>query len=756
MVKTSQLGDIDIEWDENGRSQYFPTEYCQETSHSSNREEVRFTKYRDGSVDGKCFNCGESWWEIPPPKPTKPKRKSIPRIEPITTLPPDHPIIASAPTVEVREKPSYPHFSKEARSVVEAYLDVSPDAGWHGQTPAFTTLYEHLYPLTQKFALNGQPSEVEKRRVWSTLFGNCDVCGAVTAQWIDRYHLTAGLYCDGCHKDFHIGSYLELELSRKLNNSIVSEFHGFLGNDPEFTDFRLWEPGMLTHLGAGMSTGKSTEIYKAMIYLAMQGLGKGIIAVPRVSLARFLVHYLRRRDGVRSWGLWHEGCHKADKFIGEYGAIVCLPSLPRAIKWACDTGVERLYIAIDELDFAYNLLSLAVEQATAVKKCLRDALIETGVVVSGQTESTLALEAFADELETDQIQAYYNTAEPSKGHVTMFKYADEKGKLTAILAGSIEDISDALKEGHNVYVFCASRRDGDVIAECFADEYPVLYNAYTKGNARSDAVLKDQKLTDSRLFIGTSAAGVGISILDPKAKTVIVSGLTYGSRDPNMNAQESVRDRGRRGVAIHYTDYKFALPLNPSEAQDVSLYHEALKQASNQHSHLSEAGIKKIAHAQALTSLADAQFETFIGHHLGVIGNMPVYQASALSKAPAELQRLSEIRKTLRRDERVKKLNTAVDMLNSRDLLTSSEIRVQSNKGQMSASLRIAYESANGFARAVGWNDKIDRFNGETINDILDDADIATAVTLAESNIDVERLAKQRRGYLAVSYPKWG
>ena len=337
----------------------------------------------------------------------------------------------------------------------------------------------------------------------------------------------------------------------------------------------------------------------------------------------------------------------------------------------------------------------------------------------------------------------------------MFKYADEKGKSTAILAGSIEDISDALKEGHNVYVFCASRRDGDVIAECFANEYPVLYNAYTKGNARSDAVLRNQKLTDAKLFIGTSAAGVGISILDPKAKTVIVSGLTYGSRDPNMNAQESFRDRGRRGVAIHYTDYKFALPLKPSEAQDVSLYYEALKQASNQHSHLSEAGIKKIAHAQALTSLADAQFETFIGYHLGVVGNMPVYQASALSKAPAELERLSEIRKTLRRDEREKKLNTAVDMLNSRDLLTSSEIRVQSNKGQMSAPLRIAYESANGFARAVGWNDKIDRFNGETINDILDDLDIAAAVALAENNIDVERLAKQRRGYLAVTYPKW-
>ena len=386
IIGESQLGDLDIQWDSKNRSQLFSSSYCQVARHTSNRDEVRFTRYADGSVDGKCFNCGESWWEVKPKNPP----------------------MAKAPPVEVRETPSYPHFSKEARSVIESYLDVSPDAGWHGQTPSFTTRYEHLYPLTQKFALNGQPSEVEKRRVWSTLFGNCDVCGAVTAQWIDRYHLTAGLYCDGCHKDFHIGSYLELELSRKLTNSIVSEFHGFLGDDPAFMDFRLWEPGMLTHLGAGMSTGKSTEIYKAMIHLSMQGLGKGIIAVPRVSLARFLAHHLRRRDGFRSWGLWHEGVQHDDRFIGECGAIVCLPSLPRAVKCAWDTGVERLYIAIDELDFAYNLLSLTVEQTTAVKKCLRDALIETGVVVSGQTESTLALEAFADELETDQIQAYYN------------------------------------------------------------------------------------------------------------------------------------------------------------------------------------------------------------------------------------------------------------------------------------------------------------------------------------------------------------
>ena len=96
--------------------------------------------------------------------------------------------------------------------------------------------------------------------------------------------------------------------------------------------------------------------------------------------------------------LWHEGVPKDDKFIGEYGAIVCLPSLPQAVRCAEEYGATRTYIAIDELDFAYELLSLSVQQSTAVKKILRDTLVSTGLVVSGQTEFTLAIEAFADEI----------------------------------------------------------------------------------------------------------------------------------------------------------------------------------------------------------------------------------------------------------------------------------------------------------------------------------------------------------------------
>ena len=739
VVETSQIGSLDIEWDDNGRSQYFTTEHCQETSHRSNREEVRFTKHADGSIDGKCFNCDESWWEIEPPK----KKRTLKEI------------LDMAPPIEVNERPSYRHFSPEERQVVKDVLSQCPDAGWHGQTPVWTPKYEYIYPITNEFALNGQPSEVENRRVWNTMFGICDICGAKTAQWIDTYLLTAGVYCDGCHKDYPLGSYLELELNRKLPNSIISEYQGFLGDDPEFADFRLWEPGTLTHLGAAMSTGKSTEIDSRLVELARAGLGKGIIAVPLVALARFMAYYLRAKHGYRSWGLWHEGCDKDDRFIGSVGAIVCLPSLPRAVQFAQDGGVERLYVAIDEVDFGYNLLSLTVNQATAVKSTLRDATAETGLVVSGQTESTLALEALSEEVEADRIQGFYNTAPPAEGSIVLHKHADVDGKSNAILTGAIDDTSKALKEGHNVYAFCSSRRDADIIADEFESETPVVYNAYTKGEVRADAVLRNQRLTDSRLFVATSAAGLGISILDPKAHTVVVGGLLYGSRQANMLVQEHVRDRGRRGGDFHYTDYQFSLPVQPKENEKVSLYHETIKQNEFKGSHLPSAGIRKLAYSQALATLADTQIEVFLAYHLATVGNIPVYEASALDADTERLSIIASKRSDIRRSEREKKILDAVDLLNNRDLLTTSEIRKLSNKGQLSTDERLAHELANASTIAVGWNDVIDRFNGETFDDILSDDDFNVATGLAEKNINTDKLTKQRRGYMAVHFPKW-
>ena len=683
--------------------------------------------------------------------PTQTPRNSndIRGLEPVTTLPPDHPLLTSAPPVEVRESPSFRHFSQEERNVVRDVLSLDPDAGWHGQIPVFTTRYEYLHPLTQKFALNGQPSAVEKRRVWNTQFGNCEVCGAITAQWVDRYLLTAGLYCDGCHKDYHLGSYLELELNRKLPNSIVSEYQGFLGDDPEFANFRLWQPGIMTHLGAAMSTGKTTELDKQMISLALQGLGKGIIVVPLVSLACSLAHYLRDKHGPRSWGLWHEGCHKSDKFIGKFGAIVCLPSLPQAVKSANDAGVQRLYIAIDEVDFCYNLLSVSLEQARAVKKCLRDALNTTGLVVSGQTESTLSLEALAEELGCEQVQGFYNTAKPAVGNMVLNKYPNTEGRSNAIVCGTIDDIYDLLAAGYNVYVFCSTRRDCDVIADIFKSENPVIYNAYTKGDPRADEFLRNQQVTDTRLFIGTAAAGVGISILDPKAKTVIASSLIYGSRDANMLAQKGFRDRGRRGGSYHYAEYALPLPVRPTENESVSIYHEALKTAAARDEQQTTASIRKIARAQALASLADTQIEAFLKHHLQTVGNMPVYHASALACEPERITVIAKRRSEIIRAENEKRITTAVDYLQQRDILTSSAIRKLSNKGTLSKEMRLAHETANAAVQAVGWDEKTD------LTRDVDNDDLNIAMTLAAENINTEKLAKQRRGYLAVKFPDW-
>ncbi|MDE0398901.1 MAG: helix-turn-helix domain-containing protein [Candidatus Poribacteria bacterium] len=76
VVETSQIGELDINWveatidREDGTSldvlvsQNFPTENCQMTDHTSNRNEVAFTKFPNGSIRGYCFNCEEPWWEV--------------------------------------------------------------------------------------------------------------------------------------------------------------------------------------------------------------------------------------------------------------------------------------------------------------------------------------------------------------------------------------------------------------------------------------------------------------------------------------------------------------------------------------------------------------------------------------------------------------------------------------------------------------------------------------------------------------------
>ena len=728
VVDASQdYDDLEIVYDADGKSEIFSNVYCQAgiRQHDSGRATVQFFQNADGSEIGHCVGCDGSWIR------KKAHQTSIGKIS------------AQAPPVEIRNTPSFRHFTTEEKTVIHAFLHEDPDAGWHQKIPAWITKYEKLHPLTGQFALNGQPAEVEKRRVWHSQFTECDKCGSITAKWIDRCLLTSGKYCNDCHKDYPLGSYLEYELSRKLPNAIISDSDAaYLGEDPEFEDFRLWEPGTLTYLGAAMGTGKSTEIYSEMARLAQHGIGKGIIAVPRISLARFLAHYLRHRDGFRAWGLWHEGVPPRNKFIGHAGAICCVPSLPAVLSKA---DSEKVHIAIDEIDFAYHLLSLTITQATRVKQILRSAIQETGLVVAGQTESTLALEAFAEEIEAKQVQGFYKNAPPSDNGVTVYKYPDVDGKNNLVMAGAEVAIANALEDGKNVYAFCTSRRDAEILEHHFLDEAPVLYDAYTKGTQHADAVLKNQRLTNSRLFIATSAAGIGISISDERAHTVQVSSLLFGSRNCNDIAQQAVRDRRRCGGSIHYTDYAFRLPVKPSTNTRVSLYHEALKAAEDAHVFLPEHSIKKIAAAEALSTLADTQPDTFLKYHLGDVAQMPLTFEDGDIASETQTERIKVTRSTLRKEERDQKRLGALAGLQAESVMTSEQIRRQSNAGQLQKSERLAQEFANTALQAAGWQEK-ETPDAEVVN---------IAIALITASVPIETLEKQRRGFYTVQFPHW-
>ena len=91
-----------------------------------------------------------------------------------------------------------------------------------------------------------------------------------------------------------------------------------------------------------MGTGKTTEIVKILVSLAEQGLGKGIIAVPRVALAQQLAYQLRWQHGHEAWGLYTEGTTKGNKFIwGSMARLFAVPSLPQAVAEAVEMGIQQ-------------------------------------------------------------------------------------------------------------------------------------------------------------------------------------------------------------------------------------------------------------------------------------------------------------------------------------------------------------------------------------------------------------------------------
>ena len=502
-----------------------------------------------------------------------------------------------------------------------------------------------------------------------------------------------------------------------------------------------------------MGTGKTTEIAK--ILRALRDFGVGIIAVPRIALAQFLAYQLRRLDSYRAWGLWHDGALSSDKFIGDIGVICVLPSLPRVIATIQEELPDtRIHLALDELDFSETLLLLVREQATAVRKCIQDCLDAWGLVVLGQTETTLGLEALISLLQPSNVQSFYNTAPPAEGTVTLHHLPECQGKQLHLLVDAIETIQAHLNTRYNVYVFVTLRREGDIIARIFAQENPVVYNSLTRNSGRCQEILWNQKLTDSRLFIGTSSAGVGISISDPKARTVVVSGSLYGLRNTTMETQECFRDRGRRGIDYGYTDYNFMLPTVPSHLENFSLFHEACKQQIYPDAHISKPVVRRIARAKGLALLANFQPSDVLDYHLGTVGNMPIKRTQIAKTDPDKVQNLREIKRDLIDTEKTQKYQGAVDLLSTRikdpNVKLFGAYTIRTNR-YMSIEERLAAQYVRDIAVACGAKEEfVPELHAEIL--LLSDQLVELALHCCENQLATDALETQRRGYLAVHY----
>ena len=780
VVDTSQIGDLDIEWSEvtiekDGKpiklhvSQYFPTEHCQ-NHHNSNRLEVRFTKYPNGSVDGICWNCRENWWEVEP-------QQTHQRFTPIPPL--DHVIeeehdaieraISQAPPPQDPSRPSYPHFSAEQKRLLrdDGY---NPMAGYRQindqQIPLWVPKYEKLNPLFQNnaFAMNGQPQETEVHRVWNTTPQTCPHCERPTAlYWIDRFRYQTGTYCDTCHKDVEsINSLLRLELNRKLSNHHVSTANEYVSDDPYWDTTSLWTPRRLTFLAAAMNTGKTTFTNQKGVELALEHNGHYILCVPRVSLAKEQWHKLTQQYGKGSFGLFHENSKKS---IGRLGAVCCLSSLPNVFKYEnYETGdtydPENAWIFIDEADYSYQLLNLLSPVSKKAKALLETALHTNGLVIAGQTEWTAAVETLATELETDQTLGYYKPVKPHKTETEIVIYPDVDGKNAWALSELIEYIQELLDTGKHAYVFCARRRDVSVLHDIFFENHPLTYTAYSKNTERAERFLKDGKLTDTNLFLATSAAAVGISIHDPKAHTAILGGHIHGHLNCADIVQERVRDRLQKAGRIFLPTYNTAFPVAQTDATSISRYEAKKKRIADA---LDESNLKntdKLAATYALDSLAEDDPITFITHHLKSVAGFDVNVIQPNPPVKTSIQRVRDVTKQTEQDEKSATEKVALDVFDAeierlkQDAYTPPHLKTTSQARKMSATeyTVLGNKKASELAQLLGFDDISDIDRGTPDFPIPFDwlpKDLELAQQLLQSGVDPSHWKQRFFGVLA-------
>ena len=728
--------------------------------YNSGQNATRVRKHANGDVILNCFKCQthQRFTSIPPlDELLKRHRDAVERA------------ISKAPPPQDPSRPSYPHFSVEQKRLVRDD-GLNPMAGYHEpngqQIPVWVTKYEKLNGFLgdSNFAMNGQPQETEIHRVWNTTPQTCPNCETPTAlYWIDRFRYTTGYYCDNCHKDVSPkNSLLRLELNRKLANHHVSTDKGYVADDPYWNTTPLWEQRRLTFLAAAMNTGKTTYGNDKGIELAQEHNGHFILCVPRVSLAKEQWHKLTQRYGKGSFGLFHENSRKS---VGRLGAMCCLSSLPNVFKYEdYETGdtydPEKAWIFIDEMDYSYQLLNLLSPIAKKAKRYLETALHTNGLVIAGQTEWTAAVEILATELETDQTLGYYKPVKPHKTETEIVVYPNVEGKNAWALSELIEYIQEILDTDKHAYVFCARRRDVSVLYEIFFEHHPLTYTAYSKNTERAERFLEDGKLTDTNIFLATSAAAVGISIIDPKAHTAILGGHIHGHLNCADIVQERVRDRLQNAGRIFLPTYQTAFPVAQTDATSVSRYEAKKKRIAADIDDSDLKNADKLAATYALDSLAEDDPITFITHHLESIAGFDVEVIKPNPPCEHAIQRVRDVTKQTEQDEKSATEKVALDVFDAeierlkQDAYTPPHLKTTSQARKMSATeyTVLGNKKATELARLIGFDDLSDIDRGTSDDPIPFDwlpKDLELAQQLLQSGVDPSHWKQRFFGYLA-------
>ena len=715
-VERSQLGDLEIDWNEKGVSQYFPAAQCQATDHQDPlRPTVRFRKW-DGGIKGVCYNCGESWWEVEPPP------------------------IAEPPS-DTEQPPSYRYFTPEQK-ILANQLGISTNNGWK---PALQPLHSHIEPPNRRVYVEHEAHPCEK-------------CGQEHAiPYIERFLLSAGHFCLHCGHDEKHASYLKYELERKPDNSILSEFDGYIAFDPLLESESLWTPGGIFHLGAPMGTGKTTLIYQRARESAESG-AITIIVVPRISLAKSVHRELRKDTGL-GWTVFHEGSERnkprSERWkIGEYGAIATLGMLPKLLEKLRSQDKKRpIRIFVDEVDFVQSLTlsNIFKGMSKELKAWMRDAKDKIGIVTAGQTALTLALEEIAKELHAP-FTGYYLTPRQNTRAAKVFiinsKQVDQP--QNRLVQAIIDNIVSILKQGKKCYVLGDERRTAEVITYYFG-EMTLVYDKYHRQSPEVEQLHSLKRLPDDKsVFVSTTAVDVGVSIEDENAEMIVFS-TTNPLRKGGLSSliQQCLRNRKKPPLTIYHMKYNNALPLAPT--QSIAFQSEHAKQKLNKSEEVPAGLLEQVGIKDAFASLSDSEPESFIQHHLNMAGFDVLTETKDWESV--DFEKVKELRKQLRNTEREAVVKRANEILSAHHVLAESEIRsLPWGELQPAPIDQLAHEQTNGLMQIAGWEEEKDAgtptLNGKPIPD-----EVWEAVQNANVvDLDIETANKWTQGYLTTHH----